>query len=136
MSELNITASKIEGETVVAVLHLSGHLHGDTEGKLMNQVRQIHQEGARYLLLDLSEVEILTSAGLRAIHTIFNLFTPKNDLAVINEHKGEPYKSPYFKLVCPNPNIYYVLNIAGFLQNILIYNDVDEAVHSFAGLSI
>jgi anti-anti-sigma regulatory factor len=102
----------------------------------MNQVRQIHQEGARYLLLDLSEVEILTSAGLRAIHTIFNLFTPKNDAAVINEHKGEPYKSPYFKLVCPNPNIYYVLNIAGFLQNILIYNDVDEAVHSFAGLSI
>ena len=40
------------------------------------------------------------------------------------------------KLVCPNPNIYYVLNIAGFLQNIPIYNDVDEAIHSFAGQSI
>ncbi len=102
----------------------------------MRQVRQLHQEGARHLLLDLSEVEILTSAGLRAIHNSFLLFTPRGDVDVINDHQDEPYKSPYFKLVCPNPNIYYVLNIAGFLQNIPIYNDVDEAVHSFASQGI
>jgi|WetSurMetagenome_2_1015567.scaffolds.fasta_scaffold87194_1 anti-anti-sigma factor len=136
MSELNITSSRIEGETPVVVLHLNGHLHGDTEGKLMSQVRQLHQEGARHLLLDLSEVEVLTSAGLRAIHNSFVLFTPKNDVTAINEHMDEPYKSPYFKLVCPNPNIYYVLNIAGFLQNIPIYNEVDEALQSFVGQSI
>ena len=136
MSELTISTSRIEGETSVAVLHLSGHLHGDSEGSLMSQVRQLHREGARYLLLDLSGVEVLTSAGLRAIHNTFVLFTPKSDVTLINDHRDEPYKSPYFKLVCPNPNIYYVLNIAGFLQNIPIYNDVDEAVHSFAGQSI
>ena len=135
MSDLNITASTIAGETPVTILHLSGHLHGDTERKLMDQARQAYQDGSRHLLLDLSGVEILTSAGLRAIHNIFNLFTPKSDIALINEHIDDPYKSPYFKLVSPNPNIYYVLNIAGFLQNIPIYNDVDEAVKSFAGQS-
>ena len=132
MDELSVTASKIEGEIPVTVLHLSGHLHGDTERQFMQQVRQLHQEGARHLLLDLSEVEVLTSAGLRAIHNSFLLFTPRRDADVIKEHQDEPYKSPYFKLICPNPNIYYVLNIAGFLQNIPIYNDVNEAVHSFA----
>ncbi len=136
MSELNISCSRIEGDLPIAVLHLSGHLHGDTEGRLMHEVRQIHEEGIRYLLLDLSDVEVLTSAGLRAIHNSFVLFTPKGDVTVINDHMDEPYKSPYFKLVCPNPNIYYVLNIAGFLQNIPIYNDVEEALHSFAGESI
>jgi STAS domain-containing protein len=136
MNELSITASKIDGETPIAVLYLSGHLHGDTERQFMEQVRQLHQEGARHLLLDLSEVTVLTSAGLRAIHNSFMLFTPRSDVAVINEHMDEPYKSPYFKLACPNPNIYYVLNIAGFLQNIPIYNDMDEAIHSFAGQSI
>jgi anti-anti-sigma factor len=135
MSELSITTSKIEGETPVTVLHLSGHLHGDTESQFMKHVRQLHQEGALHLLLDLSDVEVLTSAGLRSIHNSFLLFTPRSDVAVINEHQDEPYKSPFFKLVCPNPNIYYVLNIAGFLQNIPIYNDVEEAVHSFAGQS-
>jgi hypothetical protein len=136
MSELKISSSKIDGETPIAVLHLTGHLHGDTEAELMNVVRQIYREGSRYLLLDLSEVEVLTSAGLRAIHNSFMMFTPRSDVAVINEHVDEPYKSPYFKLVCPNPNIYYVLNIAGFLQNILIYNDMDEAALSFARQSI
>jgi hypothetical protein len=60
------------------------------------------------------------------------LFTPEGDAAILHKHKEQPYKSPYFKLVCPNPQIYYVLNIAGFLQNIPIYNNLDEAAASFA----
>jgi anti-anti-sigma factor len=132
MSELNITTSKVERETPITVLHLSGHLHGDTENQLMDLIRQIRKDGAKYILLDLSGLEVLTSAGLRAIHNTFNLFTPKSDIALINAHQDEPYKSPYFKMVCPNPNIYYVLNIAGFLQNIPIYNEMEEAVNSFA----
>lgn len=131
MSELNITASKIQGEVPVTILHLSGHLHGSTESDLLDRARQAQEDGSKYLLLDLSEVEVLTSAGLRAIHNIFNLFTPQTDRAVIKEHGEEPYKSPYFKLVCPNPDVYYVLNIAGFLQNILIYNNMEDAANSF-----
>jgi anti-anti-sigma regulatory factor len=131
MSELNITASQIQGDVPVTILHLSGHLHGNTEHELLDRARQAQEDGSKYLLLDLSGVEVLTSAGLRAIHNIFNLFTPQNDRELINRHGDEPYKSPYFKLVCPNPNVYYILNIAGFLQNILIYNSMDEAVGSF-----
>lgn len=132
MAELSIMISKFDREVPVTILHLNGHLHGDTERQLMEQVRQLYRDGSRHLLLDLSGVEVLTSAGLRAIHNSFLLFTPKDDVAVINKHPGEPYKSPYFKMVCPNPNIYYVLNIAGFLQNIPIYNDVEDAVRSFS----
>lgn len=131
MSELNITASQIQGDVPVTILHLNGHLHGNTEAELLDRARQALEDGSKYLLLDLSGVEVLTSAGLRAIHNIFNLFTPQDDRAVINQHGEEPYKSPYFKLVCPNPNVYYVLNIAGFLQNILIYNNMEDATNSF-----
>jgi anti-anti-sigma regulatory factor len=131
MSELNITASQIQGEVPVTILHLSGHLHGNTEPELLDRARQAQEDGSKYLLLDLSEVEVLTSAGLRAIHNIFNLFTPQTDRDVIKQHGDEPYKSPYFKLVCPNPDVYYVLNITGFLQNILIYNNMEDAANSF-----
>ena len=132
MSELNIRVSEA-GPAPVTILHLSGHLHGDTEQDLLHQARQRHDTGSTHLLLDLSGVDVLTSAGLRAIHSIFNLFTPQGDRELIRRHGEEPYKSPYFKMVCPNPHIYYVLNIAGFLQNIPIYNDMDEALGSFAG---
>ena len=131
MSELNITASQIQGEVPVTILHLSGHLHGNTEPELLDRARQAQEDGAKHLLLDLAGLEVLTSAGLRAIHNIFNMFTPKSDRDVIRQHGDEPYKSPYLKLVCPNPDVYYVLNIAGFLQNILIYNNMEEAVNSF-----
>jgi len=131
MSDLKINVSKIEKESPVTILHLTGHLHGDTEGHLMETARQQHQEGAKYLLLDLSGVEILTSAGLRAIHNIFNLFTPAEDKILMRQHNEEPYKSPYFKLVCPNPNVYYILNISGFLQNIYLFSKMDDAVGSF-----
>ena len=133
MSELTINASQVQGDVPVTVLHLSGHLHGSTERELLDRARQAQEDGSKYLLLDLSGVEVLTSAGLRAIHNIFNLFTPQSDVDIIHQHGEEPYKSPYFKLVCPNPHIYYILNITGFLQNILIYNNMDEAVNSFAG---
>lgn len=131
MSELSITASQIQGDVPVTILHLKGHLHGNTESELLDRARQVLEEGSKYLLLDLSGVQVLTSAGLRAIHNIFNLFTPKRDVEIIRQHGEEPYKSPYFKLVCPNPDVYYVLNIAGFLQNLLIYNNMEEAVNSF-----
>lgn len=131
MSELTIAASQIQGEVPVTILHLSGHLHGNTEPELLDRARQALEDGAKYLLLDLSGVEVLTSAGLRAIHNIFNMFTPQSDRATIKQHGDEPYKSPYFKLACPNPDVYYILNIAGFLQNILIYNSLDEASGSF-----
>lgn len=133
MSELDITASQVQGTVSVTVLHLSGHLHGNTEQVLIDRARQAYEDGSTHILLDLSGVEVLTSAGLRAIHNIFNLLTPQSDIALIRQHGEEPYKSPYFKLVCPNPDVYYILNIAGFLQNLLIYNDMDEAVNSFAG---
>jgi ABC-type transporter Mla MlaB component len=132
MSELTIDTTQVQGNVPVTLMQLNGHLHGDTEGQLLERARQAVEQGSKYILLDLSGVEILTSAGLRAIHNIFNLLTPQSDVDVIHEHRDEPYKSPYFKLVCPNPQIYYVLNIAGFLQNIPIYNNMDEAVGSFS----
>ena len=131
MSELTITTSQIRGDVSVTVLHLTGHLHGATEQDLVDRARQANEDGTRHLLLDMSELEVLSSAGLRAIQNIFKLFTPEDDVEIMRQHGDEPYKSPYFKIVCAKPEIYYILNITGFLQNILIYNNISEATKSF-----
>ena len=132
MSELIITTSQVQGDVEVTILHLKGHLHGTTERELLDRASQSYEDGSKHLLLDLSELEVLASAGLRAIHNIFKMVTPQSDLEIIQRHGDEPYKSPYIKIVCPNPQIYYILNITGFLHNIPIYNNMDEAVKSFA----
>jgi anti-anti-sigma factor len=131
MSELTITTSKVQSDVSVTVLHLNGHLHGATEQQLLDHARQSREDGTTHILLDLSELEVLSSAGLRAIQNIFKLLTPQADVDTMRRHESEPYKSPYFKMVCPNPQIYYILNITGFVQNIPVYNNLDEAVKSF-----
>ena len=131
MSELTITSSQIQGEVSVTILHLNGQLDRITSHQILDRARQAHEDGAKHLVLDLSSVDMLTSSGLLAIQSVFKLFTPQSDMEIMHQHHEEPYKSPYLKLVCPNPQIYYVLNIAGFLQNLLIFNNMDEAVKSF-----
>ena len=132
MSELSITTSQIQGNVTVTILHLGGHLHGSTEHQLLDYARQSYEDGATHLLLDLSDLEVLSSAGLRAIQNIFKLLTPPSDVEIMQQHGAEPYKSPYLKLVCPNPQIYYVLNITGFMQSLFIFNNMDDAVKSFS----
>src|SRR5215467_5494259 len=83
MSELTITSSQIQGDIAVTILHLSGHLHGATEQVLLDRAKEAHEDGARYLLIDLTDLAVLSSAGLRAIHGVFNVFTPPSDVAVI-----------------------------------------------------
>ena len=132
MSELSITTSQVQGESTVTILQLNGHLHGSTEQQLLDIARQVREDGATHLLLDLSGLEVLSSAGLRAIQNIFKLFTPPEDMVLMQKHGPEPYKSPYLKLVCPNPQIYYVLNITGFMQSLFIFNNLEDAIKSFS----
>ena len=132
MSELSITTSQVQGNTTVTILHLNGHLHGATEHELLDHARQSYEDGARHILLDLTELEVLSSAGLRAIQNIFKILTPPSDMETMHEHGAEPYKSPYLKLVCPNPQINYVLSITGFMQSLLIFNNLEDALQSFS----
>lgn len=131
MSELTISTSHVQGNVSVTILDLAGHLHGATEHQLLDAVRQAYEDGARHLVLDTSGLDVLSSAGLRAIQGAFKLYTPPRDAETINRHEKEQYKSPYFKMICSNPQIYYILNITGFVQNILIYNNLEEALDSF-----
>jgi anti-anti-sigma factor len=132
MSELFITTSQVQGDVSVTILHLKGHLHGATERELTDRASQSYEDGSKYLLLDLSELDVLASAGLRAIQNIFKLITPPGDMETIQQHGDELYKSPYLKLVCPNPHIYYILSITGFLQNLFIYNNMEDAIKSYS----
>jgi len=116
----------------VTVLHLSGHLHANTEGTFMDYLSRAKDSGARFLLVDLCGVEVISSAGLRALHNGFKMFTPTDEVEKWQkENPGDIYKSPYFKLAGASGNVYYVLNLAGFLHNIPIFPTLQDAINSF-----
>lgn len=126
---LTITKSR---EGIVSILHLAGRLDGLSESMLLKTAQEEHQGGTSYLLLDLTQLSMLTSAGLRAFHTIYKLFTPTAEVEEWGaQHPDEPYKSAYFKLAGTSSEIYYVLNIAGFLHNIPVFANLQEGLRSF-----
>ena len=117
----------------VTIFHLAGRLDAQTQESLLNAARQARKAGTKFLLFDLQNLEMLTSAGLGALHNIYKLFTSHEEAdAWERAHPGEVYKSPYFKLAGASSNVYYALSVAGFLRNIPSYPTLDEALKSFS----
>ena len=127
---LSIVTSPAEGKENVTVFHLSGVLDATGEDVLCEHAHQAFDSGAHFLLLDMQNLSHISSAGLRALHNIFKMCTPMEEIEAAREG-DEPYKSPYFKLAGASPDVYYVLNLAGFLHNIPFYPTMEDALNSF-----
>lgn len=128
---LSITSSHVQGQVDVTVFHLNGTLDASSENQLCEHARQVFESGGRFLLLDFQNLTFISSAGLRALHNIFRMCTPMEEVETARALADEPYKSPYFKLAAANPDVYYILNLAGFLHNIPFYPTVQDALASY-----
>ena len=119
--EFSLKREQPEGHPNVAVFHLAGWLDAQGEGSLVEAVQKAAAEGADYVLLDLRELDTITSAGIRAIQKSFQLLTPK----------GPDQKSRRLKLCNASPRIYEVLSVTGLLMQVPVYESQDIAVDSF-----
>ena len=65
---MQITVSQEQGK--VAILQLEGHLDGQSYQYLIMKAQEIIGGGAKNILLDMSELVYISSAGLVSLHTI------------------------------------------------------------------
>lgn len=120
-SDLRISSEQTQADVPVTVFQLRGWLDAQSEEQLLQTAREAYDGGARYLLIDMSELDTLTSAGMRALQKVYQIFTPKEDR----------FRVAHLKLCNAPPQIYNVLGITGFLQNIPMYESRDTALQSF-----
>ena len=120
-ADFKITKEQPEGKPNVVVFHLAGWLDAQSEPKLVEAVQQAKNEGAQYVLLDMQELDTLTSAGIRAMQKAYLILTPKE----------EAYKVAHLKLCNAPAQIYQVLGITGFLVNVPMYESQQDAIDSF-----
>ncbi len=124
----------LEQSGEITILHLDGRLDPPGADILDSQARQCRQAGSRYFLLDFKNVSAVTGAGLGVVLGIYKMLNPKKDADPPNSPTFDrPFKTPYLKLANLSPAVYYIFNLAGFLQNIAIYEDLESALQSFAG---
>lgn len=120
-SDLKITSEQKQARVPVTIFHIGGWLDAQSEDQLLESARLAHDDGARYLLIEMSDLDTLTSAGMRAIQKVYQIFTPKEDAI----------KAAHLKLCNAPPQVYNVLGITGFLQNIPMYESMDAALETF-----
>jgi anti-anti-sigma factor len=120
-ADLQIGVSHEEAEKRVTVMRLSGSLDANTQGQFEDKAKELVDAGAEYLLLDMSGVDYLGSAGMRAIHAITNLLSP--------EESG--MHSQRLKVVNPSEAAGKVFKTLGFDTFINIHDSIDEAIAAF-----
>ena len=134
---MEIKVSTESGRVPVTVLHVDGNIDSSTYEKFQSTAKKLIEEGARYILVDLSHAPFVSSAGLRALHTLFNELRTRNPESNLNDDQVKKgisagtYKSPHLKLLNLSPETKTAFETSGFDMYIDTFTDRNAAIASF-----
>jgi anti-anti-sigma regulatory factor len=134
-----ITITKTERPAHVTIIHLEGKLDGANYENLIDEAQNIYDAGARDLIIDLSKLTFISSAGLAAIHQVALLFRGERNPgwdggwdayhAIGRDRSRAPQE--HVKLLSPAEPVRQLLDLTGFDSLFEIFNGIDQAVGSF-----
>ena len=134
-----VSIDQVEGKVPVSIITLRGELDASNYELLIDKAREVYQSGERYLLLDMSELNFMSSAGLVALHSVALLFRGEapHDLEsgwdafhAIGRDLDSGFQ-PSVKLLNPQTRVSDTLQKTGFNRFFEIYSDQQTALDSF-----
>jgi anti-anti-sigma regulatory factor len=136
---MQINFSKQESRVPVTVMQLKGNLDASNYTEVIARAQDAYDEGARNLLIDLSKVPYVSSAGLMSLHSAALIFAGHS---MKSKESGRPISRSvnaqnekavrlHVKLLSPQPAVEQVLDIVGLKQFLDIYTELETAVQSF-----
>jgi len=132
---LNLTSNIINSLVPVTVININGNIDSSNFQVFQTYMDDQVAQGAHHILLNFSEVQHISSAGLRVVHNLFNklreIHKDINDDELRKKMSVGEYKSPYLKLTNLAPNIADVFNLGGFDIYIETFEDEGKAINSF-----
>ena len=132
---MDITVSQEQGRVPVTVLHIAGKTDSASANEFEKKAMDVIDGGARHLVLDLSKIPYMSSAGLRVLQEVFNklreVSTGESDKEMYRKINDGSFKSPHLKLLNPTKEVMEVLKMSGFDMLVSIEHDLKTAVASF-----
>jgi len=96
---MEIKISTENGRVPVTILHVDGNIDSTGYEAFQSKAQELIKGGTAYILIDLSQVPFVGSAGLRAIHSIFSqlrlLHSDISEAEVRKTMSAGTYKSPH-----------------------------------------
>lgn len=126
-----------KGDVVVTVMHVDGNIDNSTYEAFQSRADELIGSGTHFILVDLSHVRFVSSAGMRALQHVYDRLRslyPNSDVSDENVKKGireGTYKSPFLKLLNPSVEAAKTFEMSGFDMFIEIFTDKATAIASF-----
>ncbi|MBN1304169.1 MAG: STAS domain-containing protein [Anaerolineales bacterium] len=131
--EIIVTAQ--QSNVQVTILRVIGNVDSASSPMLLEEATKIIEAGTENMLLDLTEVDFMSSAGLRVVHQIFErLVEDKSPEGAARRREGirtGSYTARHFKLLNPNDKLKETLELFGYDMFLEIYTDLGKALASF-----
>jgi anti-anti-sigma factor len=115
----------------VAVLQIKGDIDAITQAELQKQASQAIEKGTDFLLLDITQVDYISSAGLRALKNIYDEISLKHIGTGPLGFPGEITMSPYLKLLNPSIKVRKSLQMVAFDRFLEVFTDLETALSAF-----
>ena len=132
---MEISSSKENANVQVDVMRVSGTIDSSNYQEFQKIADKLIKEGAKYILLDFSDLEYISSAGLRVIHNTFNklrtMHKDVDDAELQKKMASGEYKSPFIKVAGLSSTVHSAFELSGFETYIEVHEDVIAAVASF-----
>ena len=132
---MDVTVTQENGRVPVSVIQVAGNTDSASADEFEKKVMEVIDGGARHLILDLSKVPYMSSAGLRVLQNAFDklrsLSTSESDKEMYREINEGSFTSPNLKLLNPTKDVVEVLKMTGFDMLVSIETDLKKAVDSF-----
>ena len=106
----------VDQQDTVTIVKVAGSVDSLTAGDLSESLAKEIERGAHQVVVDMSEVDYTSSAGLRALLGAVKL---------ARQRGGD------FRLAAVQGAVYRVLELSGFNSILKSYDQVEEAVASF-----
>ena len=132
---LEITSTLENARVAVTIVNLKGEIDSSNYRVFQDRTEEFVANGARFLLLNMKDLEYISSAGLRVIHTLFNklrdLHKDADDEELRKKMSTGTYKSPFIKVVNLSSRVHEAFELSGFDVYIEVHDDTNSAVQSF-----
>lgn len=134
---MEIEVSIHEAREPVAVMSIKGNIDASNYVEVINQSQEIYKRPVHNLILDLSGVPFISSAGLVAIHKISLIYSGGQQEV---EQEGKETRPDFthnanarkrVKLLNPQPGVDKTLEMAGLKLFFKVFDDLESAIQSF-----
>jgi anti-anti-sigma regulatory factor len=136
---MHLQVEQGQGRVPVAIVAFHGSLDASNYEELIAKAKELQAEGARYLLLDMSDMPFMSSSGLVALHSIALLLRgaslPDAEMGWQAfhslSHDRDTGSQPHLKLLNPQPKVLQTLRITNMTDFFEVYSDLQTAIDSF-----